>query len=1581
MEMAARTTIITDTSRQQQETGLHVWQSHSSSVLYTQALQQHLTAGAVIPSSTSHGSNLEHSPPPRVGFPSGFPSEKRIPGTQFVVDGFRSAGPWSVAYFLSHFHSDHYTGLTPLWNKGIIFCSQITAKLVMHYLHVSEAFVIALPMREKVMIDGCEVTLVDANHCPGAVQMLFRVRVECLEDGCNYHRYIHTGDMRYDSSFKDEACLCDFVGADAIFLDTTYCNPRFVFPSQQASVDYVSATVLKMMERESTKETSSDNNLGDEGKDANLQKQQMPEEQNEDRTLFLIATYVIGKEKVLLKVAKECKCLIYVNEKKLALLKCLNLEDYNVFTSNPKLTNLHVVGWNFLGDTWPYFRPNFANMEKMMQENNYSRAMGFVPTGWTYELKKEVFSVRKKGPFEIHLVPYSEHSNYQELREYVKFLKPHKIIPTVGLEGTGTDGKAAAAMRKHFRNLVDETASKQKFLKGYNRKTPAQTSAKLASVCKTSTQKSYAEDRVTSNQESSIVIQPNKHSRSFPSPDDCPEEQKSVKQHFSIDGMSQNEKAITRKKKLDLMPPDSHQKCFEAAFGRNARKRRASTDGNVGENSNIADCIQMPSQSISLPQGLSTFELLNDAAHQKAISPIHISCEGDENSVIDHTISVREEIPGMQPLELAETSERAVHLNTASSPETPLDHYHAGNVASSETTSVTNSRSKDASRISDAPLAKKRWNSMSSALSAKKRGRIKFPSEGVSLSFGKDRAMQSSMLNFFRKVGESATSGAQMALPNLLRDSVMLENDPCTAAACIEGQTSGNFAKSPQRMDEINQLLLILDGVISAEHATSLLEKAGGDVGLALDLYEAEKKDKISLSVNVSEDSIASRDLRDPCNGSLHSVQGPRGNLMVLHPESTTQAISGSIVHSLSSPGSMEPMGSLSLGSGKVDPSLRSSYETKVGSVAVPIGGYHAIDHACWKVGEPAPYLHLARAFDLVEHESGRLRTIDMLCNMFRSLLDLSPEAVLPAVYLAVNRIAPDYEHVDLNIGGNIVSAAVSEVAGVSRAKLRAMYTMMGDLGDVAQACRQKQSILKLPEHLSICLVFSTLKQISKESGSGSGERKKRLVVNLLHACREKEMKYIVRTLVQNMRIGAMMNSVLSGLAQAIVLHHACRVEKALEKPLDSLRSRFQEASASVLEAYNFLPNLDILVPTLITSGVSGLAQNISIAPGIPIKPMLAKITNSVEDLSTHFLGKAFTCEYKYDGQRAQIHMLSDGSVRIFSRNCEETTSRLPDVVDIVQMSADKTMSTFIIDTEVVAVNRDNGNKLMSFQHLSTRERGNRSGAPVDVNNIKVDVCVFAFDMMYANNQSLVKLPLSERRKRMHELFPNRRPGYLEFANEITIDPGNNSMELAVTSQKVEAFLEEAIAASCEGLMAKALVEDSTYRASKRSDSWLKIKRDYVEGLHDTLDLVPIGAWNGNGRKAGWYSPFLLACYDPEREEYQSVCRVMSGFTDSFYKETKEYFSKRLLPQKLPYYRTCEEPDVWFSAEVVWEIRGADFTISPVHQAAIGYIHPSRGISMRFPRFIHTRGDKNPEDATTPSDIAELYNQQTRKVD
>ncbi|CAN7053391.1 unnamed protein product [Brassica rapa subsp. trilocularis] len=303
-----------------------------------------------------------------------------------------------------------------------------------------------------------------------------------------------------------------------------------------------------------------------------------------------------------------------------------------------------------------------------------------------------------------------------------------------------------------------------------------------------------------------------------------------------------------------------------------------------------------------------------------------------------------------------------------------------------------------------------------------------------------------------------------------------------------------------------------------------------------------------------------------------------------------------------------------------------------------------------------------------------------------------------------------------------------------------------------------------------------------------------------------------------------------------------------------------------------------------------------------------------------------------------------------------------------------------MLDAEVVATDRKNGNQLMSFQELSTRERGSKD-ALVITKSIKVEVCIFVFDIMFFNGEQLLTLPLRERRKCLKEVFPETRPGFLEYAKEITVGTEEASMNNQDTLCRINAFLGEAFQSSCEGIMVKSLDVDAGYCPTKRSDSWLKVKRDYVDGLGDTLDLVPIGAWHGNGRKAGWYSPFLMACYNPETEEFQSVCRVMSGFSDAFYIEMKEFYSEdKILEKKPPYYRTGETPDMWFPAGVVWEIRGADLTVSPVHSAALGLVHPSRGISVRFPRFICKRVDRNPEECSTAADIAEMFHAQTRKM-
>lgn len=234
-----------------------------------------------------------------------------------------------------------------------------------------------------------------------------------------------------------DPALGSFIGADAVFLDTTYCHPKFVFPSQDESVNYVVDVV----------------NQCDGG----------------DDVLFLVATYVVGKEKILLELARRLGKKVHVDARKMEVLEALGYGESGEFTEDVLQTNIHVVGWNVLGETWPYFRPNFVRMKEIMIERGYSKVVGFVPTGWTYEVKHGKFAVRSKDSCRIHLVPYSEHSNYDELREYVRFLKPKKVVPTVGLDVEKSDSKHVDKMRKYFARLVDETANKKEFLKGFKK--------------------------------------------------------------------------------------------------------------------------------------------------------------------------------------------------------------------------------------------------------------------------------------------------------------------------------------------------------------------------------------------------------------------------------------------------------------------------------------------------------------------------------------------------------------------------------------------------------------------------------------------------------------------------------------------------------------------------------------------------------------------------------------------------------------------------------------------------------------------------------------------------------------------------------------------------------------------------------------------------------------------------------------------------------------------------------------------------------------------------------------------------------
>lgn len=330
------------------------------------------------------------------------------------------------------------------------------------------------------------------------------------------------------------------------------------------------------------------------------------------------------------------------------------------------------------------------------------------------------------------------------------------------------------------------------------------------------------------------------------------------------------------------------------------------------------------------------------------------------------------------------------------------------------------------------------------------------------------------------------------------------------------------------------------------------------------------------------------------------------------------------------------------------------------------------------------------------------------------------------------------------------------------------------------------------------------------------------------------------------------------------------------------------------------------------------------------------------------------------------------------------------------------------------AFNRET-KQFVPFQVLSTRKRTEESAE-----SAKVQIIVQAFDLMYLNGKSLLDRTLAERRELL-------RQNFIPIDNKFQFATSLDHTEDGDTGL-LEEFLDQAVKGQCEGLMVKTLDTNAQYQPSRRSLNWLKLKKDYLEGLGDSVsrvlryliftvhphsilhfcyhcfykvDLVPLGAYHGKGKRTGVYGAYLLACYDEDTEEFQSVCKVSpyfsllmyqlihvfykctltplqigTGFSEEDLKELSASLKPHIISEKSSQYIVSDslECDVWFDAKQVWEVKAADLSKSSTHRGAIGKTGESgRGIGLRFPRFERVRPDKKPEDATTSDQILDMY--------
>ncbi|KAI6350932.1 hypothetical protein MCOR25_010274 [Pyricularia grisea] len=763
-----------------------------------------------------------------------------------------------------------------------------------------------------------------------------------------------------------------------------------------------------------------------------------------------------------------------------------------------------------------------------------------------------------------------------------------------------------------------------------------------------------------------------------------------------------------------------------------------------------------------------------------------------------------------------------------------------------------------------------------------------------------------------------------------------------------------------------------------------------------------------------------------------HTVDGPNSRDAPLATSNPLDLVDGSALGVMASSKKTNTLTLQSVAS--AEDTISSVIPLDESPLKFDISEYTTKLKAHWNAeGGNASYAILTRCFVLVSATTSRIKIVDTLVNCLRILIEADPDSLLPAVWLATNSISPPYISLELGLGGSAISKALKQVCGLDSRSLKAIYDKYGDPGDVAFEAKKKQSFtLRKPKPLTIKGVFQSLVKIAQSQGQGSVNLKQQIVDRLLQDARGgEESRFIVRTLCQHLRIGAVKTTMLIALSRAFLLSKPSGADfetrdiKALARlKKEELAEVWARGEEIVKACFARRPNYNDLVPVLLEIGITDeLLVRCGLALHIPLRPMLGSITRDLSEMLTKLQGRDFACEFKYDGQRAQVHCDEKGKVSIFSRHLELMTDKYPDLVALIPKIRGEGVSSFIMEGEVVAVDPMTGD-LKNFQTLTNRARKD-----VEIGSITVNVCLFAFDLMLLNGQSLLDRPFRERRELLRSLF-------IEVPNNFTW-----VKSIDATSQDSEAVLEFFKAATdlkCEGLMVKILdnlpdiaykgdgttepVDEqeknpkttaakakgktkakadndepkrtrrkpllSTYEPDKRLDSWLKVKKDY-DSTFDTLDLIPIAAWHGQGRKAKWWSPILMAVRNEATGSLEAVTKCMSGFTDAFYKENRAFYNdgeedgerqntRARRPAFVEY--SGPEPDVWFEPQEVWEMAFADITLSPTYTAAIGLVSDERGLSLRFPRFLKKRDDKSIDEASSGEFLASLFRKQEAKA-
>ncbi len=580
-------------------------------------------------------------------------------------------------------------------------------------------------------------------------------------------------------------------------------------------------------------------------------------------------------------------------------------------------------------------------------------------------------------------------------------------------------------------------------------------------------------------------------------------------------------------------------------------------------------------------------------------------------------------------------------------------------------------------------------------------------------------------------------------------------------------------------------------------------------------------------------------------------------------------------------------------------------------------------------------FSELAQYFDKLDETSSRLALIDILSDLFKSVK--TGEQLEKICYLVQGRVAPFFEPIEFGMADKMIAQALAATYGEEKEAVLKQYGKLGDISLVAYEFAEKH---KHGSELTVDQVFVALNEIASTSGAGSVEKKTTFLKDeLLEKLDALSVKYVVRILLGNVRLGIGDPTILDALALAILNDRTKR--KVLEG------------------AYNRTSALGLVAKTLKDHGIKDV-EDLKVRVGFPIRSELCERLPNPEKVMEK-MGEV-DAQYKYDGFRVQIHK-NGNDIRMFSRNLEDMSNMFPELIEGARTQIKS--KTAILDTEALAYQPES-EEFLPFQETTKRRRKHN----IDEVAKTLPLKAFVFDILYADGKSLIDEPQTKRMEILKKVVEN--------GDVLLPSPGKVLKE----AKDLQLMLDDAISKGLEGVVVKKV--DSPYVAGGRNFNWVKLKRHSSGELHDTIDCVILGYVFGKGKRTAFGAGALLVgIYDEKNDEFVTVSRIGTGLTDEEWRSIKEKAKGLESDHKPARVNSLIVPSVWVKPHIVIEVLADEITRSPMHCAGASLSKEGvkeAGYALRFPRLVSFRDrDKRPEDASTVDELIKMYKQQSVK--